>query len=84
MTAAARLPARRLPANSQFDRPRAMGRIWLTRYLDDGALPPDNNWVENRAPWQNTRSSPSYSETPVAMLKPGHGYWRREAECCIA
>ena len=27
MTAAARLPARKLPANSQFDLPRAIGRI---------------------------------------------------------
>ena len=29
MTAAARLPARKLPANSQFERPMAIGRIWF-------------------------------------------------------
>lgn len=33
MIAAARLPARRLPANSQFDRPRAIGLIWFSTQL---------------------------------------------------
>lgn len=38
--AAARLPARRLPANSQFDRPMAIGRMWFsTQLLDIGTSP---------------------------------------------
>lgn len=42
-TAAARLPARSDPANSQFEHPSAIGRIWFSteesqRPLADGAL----------------------------------------------
>jgi hypothetical protein len=33
MIAAARLPARRLPAKSQFERPSAIGRIWFSTQL---------------------------------------------------
>ena len=33
MTAAARLPARRVPANSQLLRPSAIGRIWFSTQL---------------------------------------------------
>ena len=33
MTAAARLPARELPANNQFERPSAIGRIWFSTQL---------------------------------------------------
>lgn len=33
MTAAARLPARRLPAKSQFDRPSAIGLMWFSIQL---------------------------------------------------
>jgi hypothetical protein len=33
MTAAARLPARKEPANNQFERPMAMGRIWFSIQL---------------------------------------------------
>lgn len=32
MIAAARLPARRLPANSQFDLPIAIGRMWFRSF----------------------------------------------------
>jgi len=43
---------------------RAMGyslKRWaaLTRYLDDGAVPIDNNWVENQIrPWALGRNYP--------------------------
>lgn len=40
MTAAARWPARRLPANSQFDLPSAIGLIWFsTQLLEMGTSP---------------------------------------------
>ena len=40
MIAAARLPARKLPANSQFERPMAIGRIWFsTQLLSHGTAP---------------------------------------------
>ena len=40
MMAAARLPARRLPANSQLVRPLAIGRIWFsTQLLSIGRSP---------------------------------------------
>jgi hypothetical protein len=40
MIAAARLPARRLPAKSQLERPIAMGRIWFsTQLLSAGRSP---------------------------------------------
>lgn len=40
MTAAARWPARKLPANSQWLRPMAMGRIWfLIQLLSTGNCP---------------------------------------------
>jgi|TARA_R110002074_G_scaffold399552_1_gene593012 hypothetical protein len=35
----------------------------LTRYLDDGAVPIDNNWVENQIrPWALGRS---YAQSPI-------------------
>jgi hypothetical protein len=40
MMAATRLPARSLPANSQFARPNAIGRIWLsTQLFEIGTAP---------------------------------------------
>lgn len=33
MIAAARLPARRLPANSQFDLPMAIGLMWFSTHV---------------------------------------------------
>jgi hypothetical protein len=40
MIVAARFPARRVPANSQFDLPMPIGRIWLlTQLLSHGRLP---------------------------------------------
>lgn len=33
MIAAARLPLRRDPANNQFERPSAHGRIWFSTWL---------------------------------------------------
>jgi hypothetical protein len=33
ITAAARRPARKLPANSQFEYPIAIGRIWFSTQL---------------------------------------------------
>lgn len=36
ITAAARWPARKLPANNQFERPRATGLIWFSIQLLSG------------------------------------------------
>ena len=46
MAAAARWPARRLPANSQLLRPMAMGRIWFSiQLLSTGSCPSSTNRV---------------------------------------
>jgi hypothetical protein len=46
MTAAARWPARSEPANSQFDLPTAIGRIWFsTQLLSAGRSPSSTNRV---------------------------------------
>jgi len=44
MTAAARFPARKLPANSQFFLPMEIGRIWFsTQLLSIGRSPSSRN-----------------------------------------
>lgn len=46
MTAAARWPARRLPAKSQLFRPMAIGRIWFSiQLLSPGSCPSPTNRV---------------------------------------
>lgn len=48
MIAAARLPARRLPANSQFALPRAMGRMWFsTQLFEIGTSPSSTKRVSS-------------------------------------
>ncbi|MNR63334.1 hypothetical protein D3C85_1856140 [compost metagenome] len=47
MTAAARWPARRLPAKSQLLRPMAIGRIWFSiQLLSKGSCPSPANRVK--------------------------------------
>lgn len=58
MIAAARLPLRNDPANNQFERPSAHGRIWFSTWLL-------SNWFKSDRLWEGFLCRPPAARSPA-------------------